>query len=161
MERYRECEVNNTKGKGGKKAEEKEKEGDASEAQAGQGRREEVQNCAALENIRGWNSGVPRTAEFMNYQELEETTLTKIPLLCGRLDKCPGSAALLFLLSELGQEVCYQLVLLVTSCPNHLRLQRQQELRILTAQTVNFLIICSLWLPTLSSALLKGDKRQS
>lgn len=69
----------------------------------GEGRR-----CRTVQYWRISEAGIqvfPGTAEFMHYQELKETTLIKIPLLCGRVDKCLNSAALLFLLSELGQKV--------------------------------------------------------
>lgn len=119
--------------------------------------REEAQSWAVLENLTCWSSCAPRNCWVHALPGTEETTLMKTPLLGGRLDKCPGSAALLFLLSELGREVWQQRVLLVTSCPSHLRIQRQQGPRAPAAQAVNFFFICSLWLLTLSSALLKAD----
>lgn len=84
---------------------------------------------AAVGNIRGWNSSVPRNCWVWAFPGAEETILTKKPRPRGRLDKHPGSAALGPLLPELGQEVWKQLVPLVTGSPRQLRLQRQQELR--------------------------------
>lgn len=62
----------NTKGEGGKKAEEKEKESDGPEAQAGQGR---GRRHRAGQYWRISQAGVhvlPGTAEFMHCQELKK-----------------------------------------------------------------------------------------
>lgn len=113
---------------------------------------------AAVGNIRGWNSSVPRNCWVWAFPGAEETTLTKKPRLRGRLDKYPGSAALGPLLPELGQEVWKQPVPLVTGCPRQLRLQRNSET---CSSHCEFLFdVLPLSARPLTSSF-KADKRQS